>query len=582
GRAGQKISVTLDAIESDLDPYLVVMAADGTRLGEHDDIDPGVIRNSVVEVTLPADGTYLAIATRFLEAEGFEVGDYRLTVTLEADSLPQQPVDSEHTLSYGASVTGTLNDDQPEERWTFAGQQGDVITLEMTRVFDEPGGLDGYMLLIGPGNETLIEMDDGPDGLMPLVKNYELPAEGTYTVVAARFGFANGFSAGDYTLTLSSAGLPAAGEPGETASGVRWLAAGELPPDLRRATYNNPAAGAISSEDAEDWYMFSGRAGDILTIRMESMGGDLDPFLLLTDSAGYELAQNDDAADSGSDAAINAFELPADGRYLIRATRYGFGNGISSGGYTLLIETDAISVETENDTAALPLDYGQTATGDLVLDEPTAHYTFEAGAGDVITISAQPTEGNLDLGLLLLDPDGEKIAFNSEWLASGEVRLNRIALPAAGTYTLEVALEDFTTSGSYRLILLQDPAVGSDPGAFEPTPGLDIEVVLIWSGGADLDLIITMPDGIVANRAAAAHDFCTDLRTSPVEQAIWPDGNTAAGFYRVEVRYQLNCEGQAGPVQFILALVKNGQVELMGGTLAQPGESYTIPFEYLP
>ncbi|MBI5960328.1 MAG: redoxin domain-containing protein, partial [Chloroflexi bacterium] len=279
GRAGQKISVTLDAIESDLDPYLVVMAADGTRLGEHDDIDPGVIRNSVVEVTLPADGMYIAIATRFLEAEGFEVGDFRLTVTLETDSLPQQPVDSEHTLSYGASVTGTLNDDQPEERWTFTGQQGDVITLEMTRVFDEPGGLDGYMLLIGPGNETLIEMDDGPDGLMPLVKNYELPAEGTYTVVAARFGFANGLSAGDYTLTLSSAGLPAAGEPGETASGVRWLAAGELPPDLRRATYNDPAAGAISSEDAEDWYMFSGRAGDILTIRMESMGGDLDPFL---------------------------------------------------------------------------------------------------------------------------------------------------------------------------------------------------------------------------------------------------------------------------------------------------------------
>ena len=37
---------------------------------------------------------------------------------------------------------------------------------------------------------------------MPSIEEFELPADGTYTLAATRFGFANGYSVGEYSLTL--------------------------------------------------------------------------------------------------------------------------------------------------------------------------------------------------------------------------------------------------------------------------------------------------------------------------------------------------------------------------------------------
>src|SRR5690606_27383362 len=99
GRAGDQISARLAADSSPLDAYLVLMTADGERLAENDDYDAGT--DSQVEVTLPADGTYLLVATRFLEAEGFSAGDYSLTLTLEGPDAAAQPQASEGFLAYG-------------------------------------------------------------------------------------------------------------------------------------------------------------------------------------------------------------------------------------------------------------------------------------------------------------------------------------------------------------------------------------------------------------------------------------------------------------------------------------------------
>lgn len=604
GHAGDSVKIDLKGVQTELDPYLVLMAADGTRLGENDDIDPGVIRDSTLTVTLPASGKYIIVATRFLESEGFGGGDYRLILSLLTGQgqptptptplppggetptpTPAAPSSGDHTLAYGATVTGTLNDSQYEERWTFAGQRGESISLVMKRTVDEPGGLDGYMILQGPDGSTLQEVDDANESIMPALENYALPADGTYTVVATRFGFVNGFSAGEYTLTLTKTGAPSvAAVQGVTESSARWVAAGTLPPGLRRIAYNEPVQGTISSDDFEDWYIFRGRAGDVITLRMPATQGDLDPYLILTDAAGYELARNDDASSGSHDAAITDFKLPVDGRYMIRATRYGFGNGPSSGSYTLTIKTQAAPVEAGS--AEIPvaaLVYGESAAGSLSQDQPTARYTFAGKAGDVVTIDVERADGSLDPSLVLYDPDGKKLASSDKWLSPAEARISRFALPAAGIYALDVQLEDFTTTGSYRVLLLSEPAAAPAQGAFQPAEGLDIEAVLIWSSKTDLDLSVIEPASSPAYQVTArANDFCTALSSAPVERIVWAQGTASAGLYTIQVSYRFNCTGQNEPVSFVLALVKHGKVEFVGGTLAGEGDTYSTLLEYAP
>ncbi|MCD4685071.1 MAG: redoxin family protein [Anaerolineae bacterium] len=89
GLAGDEVTVSMVAVGGHLDCYVVLMTADGAHLGENDDIERGIITDSLLTVTLPEDGTYLIVATRFLEADGFSIGSYELTLeVLSRDGPP--------------------------------------------------------------------------------------------------------------------------------------------------------------------------------------------------------------------------------------------------------------------------------------------------------------------------------------------------------------------------------------------------------------------------------------------------------------------------------------------------------------
>jgi thiol-disulfide isomerase/thioredoxin len=598
GHAGETLKISLIASAgSELDPYVVLMKADGTHIAENDDIDPGVIQNSALEVTLPEDGTYIIVATRFLEAEGFSAGSYRLVVMTDTTDTSgteppeqaqqqEQPPPPDVTLSYGETVSGTLDDTHYEDRWTFAGQRGDLIRLVMNRTVDELGGLDGYMILEGPDGATLIEVDDYNNSVMPALDPFELPADGVYTVVATRFGFANGFSTGEYTLTLekegtvSTAAISAQGDSGMT--GVHWLSPGELPPGLRWIDYNDPVSGSITRDNVDDWLIFRGHEGDTLTIRMTNSDGDLDPFLILTDANGVELARNDDAEEGSSAAVIGDFVLPTTDSYLIRATRYGFENGPSTGDYALVIETSAEPVGLDTDVEPLAeLHERQVVTGSLSLDQARDRYTFEGNAGDWITVAVEPTSGDLNPSLTLYDQDGDEIASNRSWQTfdDGRARIERVQLPADGLYTIDVILEDLTTSGDYRLVVLPAPSRDVDPGAFVPAEGLDVELVLIWSGEADLNLAGSLMPG--GEKTASANDFCATVTDTPVERVIYEAGSATPGIYPLFIEYAMNCDGQTEPVDFVLVIAQNGKVvDIISGSLAREGDAYTTWFEY--
>ncbi len=715
GRAGDQVVITAQATSGDLDTMLALLGPDGALLAENDDIEPQIVTDSRITATLPIEGPYVIVVTRFLEAEGFSSGDYDLTLAvtplataapdgapsgdgwtqrsgdgfityntsvsgtvsglnpqqlyafegragdvvslilthdpgaplwieikdthLQRLTLSDESVDGQTALidlelpedgyyrvavararsrdsvpeaftlrleapgypdvspspqaqgggsvQYGQTVTGVLTDVQYEQRWTFVGQRGDVITLDMQRALDAAGGLDGYLILTGPDGLVLTEADDANESVMPVIEAFELPADGTYVVTVTRFGFANGFSTGEYSLSLEKVGATTGGQgPTGAGGGTRWLPGGTLPESLRWLAYQQPVSGSLAADHVADWYIFRGREGDVITLRMAATSGDLDPYLILTNADGYEMAANDDAASGSPDAAIESFTLPASDAYLVRATRYGFENGPSRGDYTLVIETDAEPVGIAGDNlTARPLSYGQIAYGSLDMAEPGAAYTFAGHAGERVTISAQQTQNTLDPALSLLDPSGSEIASNRDWTGPQEARIAGFELPEDGTYTVNLYLEDLSTAGDYRLIVLAAPPVEPSPGAFVPAHGPDIELVLIWASAADLDLAADGPVALDAGPQVtdSANDFCATLADSPLERVIWPEGSAAPGLYTIRVRYQLNCGGQREPVSFILAVVAHGQVvDFVGGTLAREGDTYSTLLEYVP
>jgi len=152
----------------------VLMTESGERLAEND--DSGASTDSALEVTLPDDGTYLLVATRFLEAEGFAGGDYRLTVRDTAQDS------RDGFIAIGDVVNGRVSGMNPREIYAFEGEAGDVITLQVTH---EPGDVALQVELKGPDQRRLALSEPSEAGEAALV-DFELPEDGTYRVTVQR------------------------------------------------------------------------------------------------------------------------------------------------------------------------------------------------------------------------------------------------------------------------------------------------------------------------------------------------------------------------------------------------------------
>jgi tetratricopeptide (TPR) repeat protein len=89
--------------------------------------------------------------------------------------------------------TGTLA--PMENRHTFEGTAGSTVTIRL-----RSEAFDTVMALLGPDGAELATNDDADRSLNSRIV-YELPSDGTYTVLARSFG-GNG---GDYTVTVNPA-----------------------------------------------------------------------------------------------------------------------------------------------------------------------------------------------------------------------------------------------------------------------------------------------------------------------------------------------------------------------------------------
>ena len=430
GQEGELISINMSRLSGDLDPLLLLTDSGGAILAISD--DDGDRTDALIEFErLPATGRYFIIATRFGQEHGTTTGDFSLLV----EHIGSGPA-ADSTLAYGDQVLGRITAQAPLAFYFLRAQRGDVITISMQRT---SGNLDPYLDLATPDGIVLLSDDDGmaAEGTLDAaITNYTIPRSDIYLIVATRFGHEAGTTEGTFVLSVTQT-------PAEML--------GLEPDNARLIDYGATLTGTISDEVPVRYFRFEAERGDVIAVTMQRQDGALDPFVRVLDASLTPLAEDDNSGDDRG-ARIAALTLPQRGTYYIAASRSGEQTGRSEGAFTLRLSGRPGLTSGQ----ALEIIYGATVSGLISDQTPEEEYVFVGQAGDVVRITMERVDGDLDSLVTLYDSERKQIAFDDDGGGEQNAQLDRFELPADGMYLLIASRFDRakgTTSGSYLLTL---------------------------------------------------------------------------------------------------------------------------------
>ncbi len=455
--AGESITVTLERVSGDLDPYLTLRGPDGRELAFNDDADVpigGIPLNAQIRgFRANIDGTYVITATRYGGETGMSSGSYRLTVSAGQGALP------ETALQIGQPVEGTITDAQPVHDYHLALEGGQTVTITLEALDAE---LDPYLILLDSSGQELAYNDDAAAQVGSSLYNAQLagwtaPESDVYTVRATRFLQVDGPTTGPFRLTVTASqsgqGAPVSGvAPGEA------LAIG--------AAVNGTLTADVYAVD----YPITLAAGETIAVTLERVSGDLDALVVIYDAEGGLLSYNDDAVTQvGSDpynSRITGFTAPAEGTYTVRATRLGIEDGATTGAFTLRVEPGQPVSAADGG----PLQIGGTVTGTLTTTIFAVDYTLTLGPEEPVTITMEAIDTTLDPTLIIYDAAGNELAFNDDALVMvGDFEYNAqivgFVSRAGGTFTVRAThflQEGGTSVGRFRVRVEAGAAAGPD------------------------------------------------------------------------------------------------------------------------
>ena len=99
----------------------------------------------------------------------------------------------------GDAVQAEIAGDVYVHFWDFDVNTGETVTIRMEEL---SGGLDPLLILIDANDNVLAYDDDGGGGFDAELRNISFPQSGTYTVAATRYQQAQGYTTGEYELTI--------------------------------------------------------------------------------------------------------------------------------------------------------------------------------------------------------------------------------------------------------------------------------------------------------------------------------------------------------------------------------------------
>jgi hypothetical protein len=204
--------------------------------------------------------------------------------------------------------------------------------------------------------------------------------------------------------------------------------------DVAPVTFDQPNDGEISEILGVDRWTLSGAAGDVLTVDILEIGDSCsqDLTLVLEDPQGGR--QEVGWVGNGGCNAHGPFELELDGDHVLEF--YG-GHGSTIADNTGAYRFVPSWLTEREEAAAAP-----GATIDSGIDEVlgSERWTFDAAAGDVLTIEVLAIDNNCsqDLDMILEDPFGEQV--EQIWVGNGGCQAHGpFELERDGTYAIQFA-----------------------------------------------------------------------------------------------------------------------------------------------
>ncbi len=411
GFAADSISVSVNQIMGDLDPYVVILDPMGRVVATDDNSGEAYPNALIRDFRLPDSGTYTILVQGYMDT----TGDYEVTVARNETGMIYGQIGGGGELPYDIPMIDGLSQQSSSDKWTFEGLPGDVISLTMKRL---SGTLAPYLLLLGPDG-AVVKFTDYPSPDEAYLDSMSLTVPGTYTVIAQR---APGSStAGDYELRLT-----------RSAEGFIPVDDGDGP-----IQYGKTVAGALWNEHPSNGYTFEGMPGETIRITISPVDGNLEPSVLLLDPDGGSISVYNNSSDYTTYYA--EVRLPKAGQYSLAVS----STYSTIGNYELTVEL--ISAGVSHEPGGGELTYGTVAQASLWGDNRRDEWGFEAQSGDTVNVLVTPTSGDLVPSLQLFGPDGQLVY-------SGGDNLTAYVLTMTGKYALVVGFWS-GTYGDYDLVV---------------------------------------------------------------------------------------------------------------------------------
>lgn len=574
GTRGDTLSITVNPIRrSQLAPMLLLYAPSGELLVQQSGLSDEIVTLSAYQ--LPTTGIYSVFVQPAFS--GDTQGRYEISATLESNGVV-----TPNPIAYNDAAISALSDNIFEQTWFFDGQAGDVIAL---RAFGTSGDLDTTLTLTDSEGNVLAQNDDATTTDAEII--FTVPATARYLVEIARFGEADGYTAGNYRLDLVLLYRPG------SVTNTHYLTYGE-----RVIQQFQPAA-----DFAQNWY-FVGQANDIINLNVQFPSSNIPLRLILSDSGGNILQEGLRVRERST---LANFTLPADGIYriLIQPTRrittdeyipYALSLDLLAGRQTPTPEGGFIQPNT-------------SISGDFINGDPVHLWLYSGQAGEQLSLSLLRLSGTTAPSVTVFTPDGRILATLPTTQERNTINLP-LLLPAAGVYPITVTSSD--SFATYRLSL--------NSGQFQTIAGQlvrnqtefgllsDLEPIQVWLLDAlagenlavqaigELDFSIRVEDSFGVVLASSQPDPTTGQIIVP------PTALSADDTYRIIVtrhggtlgtaqgRYQLRVSDTLSiPASLYAPTLENG-VAILGSVENQHAARYTlyaepttpISLEFLP
>ncbi|MGQ9887359.1 MAG: PPC domain-containing protein [Aggregatilineales bacterium] len=315
-------------------------------------------------------------------------------------------------ISIGDTVEGSLTAAQPQARYTFTGEAGQLVTITLVS-----NAFDAYLTLEDANGMFIAEDDDSAGERNARIGPLALPANGSFVIIASSLF---GGETGAYSLTLAA-------------------------PQAQTLTLGDVVESELTADELTKTFFLEAEAGDTVAITLRSDA--FDAYLeLRSSSGGYSWTDDDSAGNYNS--LIGPLELPESGTYIVTATSLG---GTSTGPFTLALDKAQIT--------ALTLD--TPVQVNLAAGEPL-YLAFEGVSGQ--TIGLRVDSGNtIDTLLILREPEGYQIGYSDD-LVGVDPALLATNLPSTGTYIAIIRGQHAKESGPLTVTLTNVPLPSLDEG----------------------------------------------------------------------------------------------------------------------